>query len=147
MKRLFIFLIALFVGTFVDAQQIDVPKAVRDAHAGKYASTANFSKIGNLYLAEFSDKGENFVAYYTEEGMWAKTEKVVPFETLKEAIRTEIQNRFLGEGSRYTLDKALVIETPTGGVFESARFKMDGGGTITIYFNMDGTMVKREVVQ
>lgn len=146
MNRLFTFLIALFVGTFVYAQQVEVPKAVKNAHTSKYAATANYGKRGNLYVAEFTDKDANFAAYYAEDGTWAKTEKQVSFETLKEPIRNEIQNRFLGEGSRYSLDKALVIETPAG-TYESARFFMDGGGTITIYFNADGTMVKREVVQ
>ncbi|MCX7744247.1 MAG: hypothetical protein N2167_06740 [Flavobacteriales bacterium] len=146
MNRFFALLIAFLGGALVYAQHVEIPNAVKNAYSSKYVAKATFGKRGNLYVAEFIDKGVNLAAYYAEDGTWAKTEKVVSFESLKEAIRTEINKRFLGEGSRYSLDKALEIETP-GGMFEAARFFMEGGGTITIYFNPDGTMVKREVVQ
>lgn len=146
MNRFFAFLIAVFAGTLVFAQQPDVPKAVKNAYVAKYAATATYAKKGDLYAAEFTDKGISYAAYFTEDGTWAKTEKAVSLETLKESVRAELQNRFLGEGSRYTLDKALIIETPTG-TYDAARFFMTGGGTITIHFNADGTMIKREVVQ
>lgn len=146
MKRLFAFLITVFAGTLVFAQQQNVPKAVKNAYAAKYAASATYAKKGDLYAAEFTDKGDSYAAYFTEDGTWVKTEKVVTFETLKESVRSEIQQRFLGGNSSYKLDKPLIIETPNG-TFDAARFFMESGGTITIYFDDDAKMVRRDLVK
>lgn len=146
MNRLFAFLFTVYAGTLVFAQQPDVPKAVKNAYAAKYAATATYAPKGDLYAAEFTDKEDSYAAYFTEDGTWVKTEKVVTLETLKETVRTEIQNRFLGEGSRYRLDKPLIIETPNG-TFDAVRFFMESGGTITIYFDDNAQMVRRDLVQ
>jgi len=146
MNRLFSFLIAVFAGTLVFGQQYDAPKAVKNAFAAKYAATPTFAKKGDLYAADFVDKGNNYTAYFSEDGTWVKTEKKVTLESLKEVVQNEIKNRFMGENSRYKMDTALIIETPTG-IHDAARFFMENGGTITIYFQADGTMFKREIVQ
>lgn len=146
MKNVFVILGMMGFSLLVNAQQsVTPPSVVKMAFSSVHATQPSWSKDKDVYIATFTDQEGTKAAFYNTDGTWIKTQQEVPLNTLSKSVRDEIDNRFLGQNSKYEFLTSYKVDAPDGKL-QAAKFKT-GNAYITIYFTEDGKMIRREFVQ
>lgn len=150
MKKLFSVLFAVLGFSVLMAQSATIPSGVQSAFLSKNKDVkVDWTVTNQGYVAKWNNNGKKTTSVYAKEdkGTLLRTETDVQINELSTAVQTNIKERFTGEGSMYTLVRGFKVEG-LDKVVEGAEFEMNSNGKksyLTVFFDADGVMVKREL--
>ena len=146
MKKLFSTLLAIIGFSVLMAQSAEVPTNVKIAFKDKFKSTTvEWTASAQSYIAKWDDNNKHMTAYYTkdEQPALVRTETDVDVSELSAGSQTVVKERFMNATS-YTYIRSFKVEG-FGDAVDGCEFKIQNGGNCSVFFDGNGTMVKREL--
>jgi len=150
MKKIISTILAVLSLSFIMAQSATVPTNLKKEVKDKYnVSTATWSTTSKYYVATWEANGENKTVVYSNsnEPQLVRVETDLPFNSLSSTTQNQVNTRFLGEGSQYSVRRTFKVDS-FGAAIEGVQFDMttnDGIRTLYIFFDANGNMTSREL--
>jgi hypothetical protein len=147
MRKIFATCLALFGFLFLTAQSAEIPSSVKMAFKNQYKSTTVvWTASAQSYIAKWETNNKHMTAYYTkdEQPVLVRTETDVALVELSSGTQTNVNDRFLGQGSAYTLIRSFNVEG-FGTSTEGCEFSTGNGNKISVFFDETGNMTRREI--
>jgi hypothetical protein len=146
MKRILSTCLALIGFSVLMAQSTEVPSSVKMAFKDQFKSTVvEWSISQQSYIAKWDNNNKHMTAYYSKDAqpVLVRTETDAALTELSTNAQTFINERFMNNTS-YTFNRCFKV-TGFGDVVEGCEFKIQNSGNCSIFFDANGTMMKREI--
>jgi len=125
--------------------EVNLPETVTTAIAAKYPQAQighwNYNANNKWYEVSFKFEDKKFESYYTQEGSWVRTERIIKKLALPQAIITSLQ---ASEHAGWEIRKAEEHQTPKYDYLYEVEVR-SGKQEIYLYFLPDGKQVDSRI--
>jgi len=147
MRHMVILLLAVFAGSFAEAQKLtdrDIPAPAKQTFAQKFPNATNvkWEKEDDAIEAEFKIGKSKYSASFDQAGKWLETESEIKKSELPEAVLSAITKEFSG----YKIEEAERLETPDLGILYEVKLEKKEI-SYEVQFNEAGKVLKKEKVE
>ena len=132
MKKFMLLVAVIFAGSLGFSQNVAVPNAVKATFAKMFPHIEvpgwGQEDNGNIWAAEFTKDGQKYLANFSPEGAWLKTEHKLFEKEIPAVVKKSIAKAF----KAYKLNSVVIGETPEDNTYMCA-VEVDDQGKKTIY--------------
>lgn len=154
MKNLFSYIVVCLFAYAAKAQQqttVDIPLQISQAYSNRFpaAKTTKWERVGDQYIAFFTENGKSTCAYFSPGAIWIRTETYIRRKKdLPASIRQGLRNTAY---AGWSIDSAVEVRT---GDQSTVRLKVsewynypEGQREVCrLNFTADGTLIDKEVL-